>query len=105
MSQMPEVDCKHGAPMGRLHGIAKLPTGKVRLFRVKLDSGGYDDGGAYWGLGERLYCATDDADFTHYLRAPDRWEASYKFQDEIDARRKEMGLPPGAIAWKRKVSE
>jgi hypothetical protein len=38
------------------------PTAPVRLFRVRLDSGGYDDGGAYWGHrtgGRYLYAATD----------------------------------------------
>lgn len=30
------------------------------LQRVKLDKGGYDLGGAYWGTGEALFCAWGD---------------------------------------------
>lgn len=30
----------------------------IKLFKVRLDSGGYDDGGAYWGNSySALYCA------------------------------------------------
>jgi len=42
---------------------------------VNLDSGGYDDGGAYWGRGEPLYCATDDMGYREFVRAPDRRRA------------------------------
>lgn len=55
--QLPRVSTKYGAPMGR---ISTLPpggiSGRAKLFRVRLDSGGYDDGGAYWGIGGLLYC-------------------------------------------------
>jgi hypothetical protein len=41
-TQFRDVHSAYGAPMGRRHDA---PTeGKVRLFRVRLDSGGYDDG-------------------------------------------------------------
>lgn len=47
-----------GADMGR---ISTVPIGsgpiKMHLLRVRLDSGGYDAGGAYWGLGEPMYRA------------------------------------------------
>lgn len=52
-----KVDTSRGAPMGRANVL--LPgDGKTheRIFdrRVPLDSGGYDKGGAYWGLGGEL---------------------------------------------------
>lgn len=65
------VNCKYGAPMGRpdrtpdqyeiitnkLTGekFKAFKTGKICRKRVRLDSGGYDMGGAYWGLGAPLY--------------------------------------------------
>lgn len=47
-----------GADMGR---VSTLPIGsgplKMHLLRVRLDSGGYDSSGAYWGHGKPLYRA------------------------------------------------
>jgi hypothetical protein len=65
---------KYGADMGRR---SEKPTifgaGRVRLQKVELDRGGYDNGGAYWGSGVQLWCAwTNDGEFTSYLRAPTR---------------------------------
>jgi hypothetical protein len=81
MSQMLKVDCKHGAPMGR-SSSGDAPKGRVRLYWVKLDSGGYDDGGAYWGLGDRLYCAegesADGNGYRRFTRASDRNQAAGK---------------------------
>ena len=55
--QFSAVDCSRGAPMGRIsYGDITKASG-IRLFKVNVDSGGYDDGGAYWGLGKPLYCA------------------------------------------------
>ena len=71
--QMPKVSTKYGAPMGRIgqRGDHLAPY-KFRLFRVRLDSGGYDDGGAYWGHGEPLYCAI----------APPVWDSHIKEECE-----------------------
>lgn len=88
--QFENVSAKHGAPMGRRHTgsgmIAILPASSIRLFRVKLDSGGYDDGGAYWGIesvGKLLYCAQaleyiegEDVHLQLFVRAKDRKEAA-----------------------------
>lgn len=38
---------RYGASMGR---ATTPPQGKVHLEHMPLDSGGYDKGGAYWGL-------------------------------------------------------
>lgn len=43
---------------------------KVYTKRVRLDSGGYDQGGAYWGLGSPLYVRfTKDLKFVQFYRA------------------------------------
>ena len=62
--------------MGRYSQARKL-VGKVHLRRVYLNSGGYDDGGAYWGWAEPLYCAyTDEAEC--YVRAKHREIAKWE---------------------------
>lgn len=65
-----DVSSKYGAPMGRVDG---QPDDGLRLYlrRVPLNSGGYDAGGAYWGLGTPLWTYGDGADWK-YLRARDR---------------------------------
>ena len=57
--QFSKVDCTRGAPMGRSsHGVvAESIPRTVRLFKVALDSQGYDNGGAYWGHGQQIWCA------------------------------------------------
>ena len=61
--QFPEVNARYGAPMGRWTGREDCKGTPCRVFRVRLDSGGYDQGGAYFGgesNGKRLYCAQGD---------------------------------------------
>jgi hypothetical protein len=55
------VSSKYGAPMGRYTGPEYLDVdaGKIYLCIVPLDNGGYDKGGAYWGLGEALWATMD----------------------------------------------
>lgn len=74
----------YGASMGRastserdLRQLAPEPV-KLNLQRVRLDSGGYDSGGAYWGAGEPLYRAADDNGLREvelFFRARDREHA------------------------------
>ena len=55
--QLSKVNCTYGAPMGRSEthcADSEIPF-KFNLQRVRLDSGGYDSGGAYWGYGQALY--------------------------------------------------
>ncbi len=66
--------------MGR--GGSQLASEGVKLQRVRLDSGGYDRGGAYWGAGEPLWVAFDDEGGVKYLRAPSRKAAQQKLRDE-----------------------
>lgn len=78
MDLTPHVDCRYGAPMGRRSwdDNAEPYAGRMYLRWVPLDSGGYDVGGAYWGVGQRLYgyAATDDS-VNGFVRASDRMEA------------------------------
>ena len=70
---------QYGASMGRRDNVAEAETVmKPHLERVRLDSGGYDLGGAYWGHGAPLYVAWGDgADEAQemFFRAKDRREA------------------------------
>lgn len=76
--QFPDVSCIYGAPMGRHSdpSLADIPR-SIRLFRVRLDSGGYDDGGAYWGIGEPLWCAIDCDGGMQFTRAISRRRAAF----------------------------
>lgn len=81
--QFAPVSTRYGAPMGR-HSFGTLENvapRKLRLFRVRLDSGGYDDGGAYWGHGGgSVWCATDGADFFQTCRAGSRERAALELE-------------------------
>jgi hypothetical protein len=49
---------------------------KVSLRRVRINSGGYDDSGYYWGIGQRLYhAAFEDGQSDLYFRADNREDA------------------------------
>lgn len=85
-----KLDCSRGAPMGRCEGLyveggyfrgttclsSDHAPVKMHLARVPINSGGYDAGGAYWGLGDPLYCAwSEDPDLIVYVRAHSRKKA------------------------------
>ena len=57
--QFSDVSSKYGAPMGR-RSVVTDAAAKVKLFRVRMVDGDYDDGGAYWGgyPSAPLYCAS-----------------------------------------------
>jgi hypothetical protein len=90
MAHLPDVNCRYGAPMGRGQWHSEAPEEPIRfhLSRVRLNDGGYDRGGAYWGIGAPLYQASsdnakrDDGTIDYgvefYLRAYDRDEAKDK---------------------------
>lgn len=69
----PDVSSRYGAPMGR-RSFPYLATeaGRLHLQRVPINSGGYDRGGAYWGLGAPLWCVMDQDGNTQYFRAASR---------------------------------
>jgi len=47
-------------------------TGRLSLHRVRLNAGGYDDTGAYYGVGQPVYICFDVADNLIEFRARDR---------------------------------
>lgn len=56
------VSCKYGAPMGRAGNLCDSETSeRFHVRKLRLDSGGYDQGGAYWGHGASLYHATSES--------------------------------------------
>lgn len=67
-------DRSRGASMGRPdRNPTAYPLRKFYLERVRLNSQGYDSGGAYWGIGQRLYWAHDyPATHECFVRANDR---------------------------------
>lgn len=73
--------------MGRTESPLSDAPRSVRLFRVRLDSGGYDDGGAYWGhsRGETLYCAQCDEGGRRFVRAASRLQAVAALEIEAQA--------------------
>ena len=78
---------EYGAFMGRSEYGDLENARRVRLFRVRLDAGGYDNGGAYWGHGyNHLWCALapdtskemhhEPTDARAFVRAASRKEAA-----------------------------
>ncbi len=64
-----------GAALGRHSYHARDQTawqGKLYVSRVRLDTGGYDSNGTYFGAGEPLYWVRSaDYEIDYMLRAPD----------------------------------
>jgi hypothetical protein len=69
---------KFGAQLGRRDGSRPPPGSRftvITVHRVKLDDGGYDEGGAYWGIGAPLwYVESDDGTLSEFKRAACRAE-------------------------------
>lgn len=75
-----KVSCKYGSPLGRhnvdyreideINGMryAKF-NGKLYDCKIPLNSGGYDKGGAYWGIGSELRVSyTKDLNYINFYR-------------------------------------
>lgn len=62
------VNCQYGAPMGR-SGIGEKPATK-KIFDCYIPmSGGYDRGGAYWGLPDNVRVSyTRDLSYIEFYR-------------------------------------
>jgi hypothetical protein len=72
-SPITPVRSRYGAPMGRHLGPDCLDTSApIYLRRVRINSGGYDAGGAYWGLGQPLWHAQDEDGNGKIFRSPSR---------------------------------
>jgi hypothetical protein len=77
MNPTPPVFARYGAPMGRHTGpdFLDVDAGRIRLRRIPINGGGYDRGGAYWGLGAPLWYAEDVDGNSQFFRARDRASA------------------------------
>jgi len=57
---------------------------KFRLYRERLDAGGYTRWGQYFGVGEPLYCFHDDAqDYMGFVRGATRDDAKAAVRREF----------------------
>lgn len=86
---------KRGAEMGRpsIHLVQKegtedVPyTDRLYLRRVRLDSGGYDSNGTYFGVGNPLYwVANEDGTIDYMLRASITRSASVREDAKMQVR-------------------
>jgi len=83
--QLEKVFSTYGAPMGRpSHMEPENFQGKTRCFHVNLTDG-YDEGGAYWGISEPIYCARNDNGLFMTVRANSRAAAKAALQANAKA--------------------
>lgn len=76
-------DPARGAAMGR-GSLLGVPEGRMVLRRVRLDSGGYDSNGTYFGHADPLFWYADEGgNVDAMLRAKSRAEAKAKILSEI----------------------
>ena len=77
MIKLPNACDYRGASMGRQSNIAtpEAPV-RFRMERISLDSGGYDNGGAYWGWGDPLYFAYAEGN-SMFVRGASREAAKF----------------------------
>jgi len=69
-------------PYKPLRGQTVKPS-QVRAERVRLNQGGYDPGGRYWGQGAPLYHVYDDSGtLDTHVRAPDAPTAKRRAVDD-----------------------
>ena len=75
-------DPKRGAALGRATVQGIYDGSQLTLRRVRLDSGGYDSNGTYFGCGAPLYwCADDSGEIDFMLRASSREEAKREVRE------------------------
>lgn len=88
MQTLTNVSSPLGAPFGRVERSGEPAAHRFTLQRVRINSGGYDAGGAYWGRGAPLYWAcSDDGTAERFFRADDRAEAKATIQAEYPGAR------------------
>lgn len=80
----PQVSCTYGAPMGRRGSQGEPVSNKYNLIRVRINSGGYGSGGAYWGLGNPLYYYEDENGNSGYMRARNRDHAKEQIRTNVN---------------------
>lgn len=78
-NRIPKINSQYGAPMGRHGQLHPANEEKVRVSEVRINRGGYDSGGAYWGIGAPLYWVrSDNGDVSEFFRASSREGAKQK---------------------------
>ena len=77
MKVLPYVASREGTPMGRVPRHAEPETmQRFSVQRGRLNAGGYDGGGAYWGHGSPLYhIASENGEVDYFIRASNRESA------------------------------
>lgn len=71
-SEPGKVNCKFGAPMGRGSSQGGPDAAHVLHLRgLHIDSGGYDNGGAYWGTGAPMFHIQGE-EVEHFIRSHNR---------------------------------
>jgi hypothetical protein len=97
--KFPKAYDQYGADMGR---DSVLPSDrnisiKLRLFKLQLDSGGYDEGGAYWGIPNNLYWveSVDEVE-TQYGGQPEVIQMNFRGYDREDVKEKVRKILPNA---------
>jgi hypothetical protein len=86
-----------GSAMGRCSSRPGpcTPGAKFTLTRVRIDAGGYDYAGAYWGKGPPLYRAfSDEGD------GEETQELFMRADDREDAKRQTVERFPGATFYR-----
>lgn len=76
--KLSNVGTYRGAPMGRIDTHRHNRTAPIQLIvhECPLDEGGYDEGGAYWGIGDPLWRAVSpDGGVGFFLRSKTRDDA------------------------------
>lgn len=97
--KLTDVNSRYGAPMGRpsFTNPVRAITFKFYLQRVRLNQGGYDDGGAYWGTGQKLYRAyADSVWLADEERDEEGSEWFFRADDREDAKAEVLHLYPNA---------
>lgn len=83
--KLSEVGLASGSPMGRPGRGWNAEGERWYLARVYINSQGYDSGGAYWGIGPKLWRAmTEDSETDVFFRARDRNAAKQHIRDNHD---------------------
>ena len=67
-SSLSKVNCTYGAPMGRTECQPLSTKGVITVRQVAINDGGYDSGGAYWGLPNNLYHCTNEEGLSVFFR-------------------------------------
>lgn len=93
-TKFPKAYSQYGSSMGRRDNIIEVtfPV-KFHLERVLLDSGGYDNGGAYWGLGDPLYVAFGEGEL-------EVQEMFFRAKSRDDAKTQVRGAFPAATFYR-----